>query len=66
MHFDHIIQNLGKVNGHNFPAVIAILVGLVFLFFVFKAQKVFSKVMLLLVALCFIAVAGWWCSHISS
>ncbi len=66
IHFDHIIQSLGKVHGHNIPAAIAILIGLLFVFFVFKAEKLFSKLMLLFVALCFFAAAGWWCSHISS
>ncbi len=64
MHFDNILENLGKVHGHNIPAVIAILIGLGFLFFVFKANKLFDKLMLLLLALCLFAAAGWWCSHI--
>jgi hypothetical protein len=53
-------------HGHNLPAVVAGLFGVLFLVLVFKAPKLVAKLVLLVAALALFAGAYWWVIHIRS
>lgn len=53
-------------HGHNLPAVAALLMGILFLFLVFKAGRLVTRLVLSLIAAVFFAGAYWWYTHISS
>ncbi len=58
--------NLFPYDGHRLPATPAVLAGVVFLFLVFKAGKLVTKLVLFLIAAGFFASAYWWYSNIRS
>ena len=66
MNFEHLTNTFGKVHGHNLPAIVGALVGIAFLFLVFKARDVVMKVVFLLIAAAVFAAAYWWFAHIRS
>jgi hypothetical protein len=53
-------------HGHNLPAAIGVLAGMVLLFLVFKVGKRVTKLVLFLIAAACFAGAYWWVSHIRS
>ncbi len=63
---EHLRDTLGKVDGHNLPGFAAALIGILFLLIALKAEKLFAKLGLLLVATSLMAAAYWWFNHIES
>jgi high-affinity Fe2+/Pb2+ permease len=66
MNFDHFKNTFGKVHGHDLPAYLGLLVGIVLVFLMFKAEKLVEKLVLLLIAAVLFAGAIWWFNHIQS
>jgi energy-coupling factor transporter transmembrane protein EcfT len=57
-------DSLFPFHGHNLPAATVLLAGIAFLFLVFKAGKLVTKVVLFLIAAACFAGAYWWVTHI--
>ena len=53
-------ENLGK---HDLPTGVAVLVGIILLFLMFKTGKFLAKILMFLVALGLFAGAYWWHVH---
>ena len=66
MNIDHFKDTFGTFHGHKLPAGAAVFVGIVFLFLMFKAGKLATKLVLFLIAAAFFAAAYWWYTHIQS
>lgn len=53
-------------HGHNYPAVIALVAGVLVLLLVYYAEKFSTRVVLLGIACGLLAGAYWWFTHIRS
>ena len=63
MNFDQL-KAVGTFHGHLLPAVVGVLAGMFFLFLGFKAEKLVTKLVLLLIAVALFGAAYWWFTHI--
>lgn len=63
MNLDSIKEFFSNLTAHHLPTVVAVLIGIVLLFLVFKAGKFFTKVVFFLIAAGLFAGAYWWHTH---
>jgi predicted exporter len=63
MSLDKIKDFFANLSSHDLPTGMAVLVGIVLLFLVFRSGKSFAKVLLFLVAIGLFAGAYWWHAH---
>jgi len=66
MDFEYFKNTFGKLHGHNLPAYVAVLAGLLLLLLVFKTTKFVARLMFLIIATVLFAAAYWWYGHIRS
>ena len=60
---DKIKEFFGKLSSHDLPTGGAVLIGVVLLLLLFKAEKIFLRVAIFLIAAALFAGAYWWHNH---
>ena len=63
MNLDSIKEFFRNLSAHHLPTGVAVLIGIVLLFLVFKTGKFLVKVAFFLVAVALFAGAYWWHTH---
>jgi hypothetical protein len=60
---DNIKNFISKLSTHDLPTGGAVLIGIVLLFLVLKAEKTFIRMAIFLIAIALFAGAYWWHHH---
>ena len=63
MNLDSIKEFFRDPSAHHLPTGVAVLIGIVLLFLVFKTGRFLMKVMFFLIAVALFAGAYWWHTH---
>ena len=60
MNLDKIKEFFGNLGAHDLPAGVAVVVGIILLFLVFKRGKMLVRLLCFLIAVGLFAGAWWW------